>query len=55
MPPRRDSAASNAAIERSLRLRAEYNDLEEEYADCGDHDERCRCWSRMRQIASQLA
>lgn len=38
----------------ALRLADEYDDLAEEYFDCDDHDERLRCWYRMRQIASVL-
>ena len=38
----------------ALRLADEYDDLAEEYFDCGDHDERVRCWARMTEITSVL-
>jgi hypothetical protein len=38
----------------ALRLADEYDDLAEEYFDCGDHDERVRCWARMTEITSAL-
>jgi hypothetical protein len=37
-----------------ISLTDEYNDLIEEYFDCGDHDERCRCGQRLSQIQSLL-
>lgn len=40
--------------ERFLRLGEEYNDLTEEYVDCGCPEERLRCASRMRQIIDAL-
>jgi hypothetical protein len=33
----------------------EYDDLAEEYQDCGEHDERCRCAIRMDAILKELA
>lgn len=39
--------------DRYLALSDEYDDLLEEYFDCDDHDERCRCAVRMNQIVSE--
>jgi hypothetical protein len=35
-------------------LRDEYDDLAEEYQDCGDHEERCRCARRMDAIIKEM-
>ena len=41
-------------LDRYQRLTDVYNDLYNEYMDCGDHDERCRCVRRMDEIQKQL-
>lgn len=43
------------SAERAQALTDEYNDLFEEYCDCDDQAERCRCVERMREINQELS
>jgi hypothetical protein len=40
---------------REQALEQEFDDLEQEFFYCGNHDGRCRCASRMRAILVELA
>lgn len=49
-----ESVPMIAKTDRLQRLSDEYDDLAEEYQDCGNHDERCRCATRMDAIIKEM-
>jgi hypothetical protein len=54
LTPHHGEALSHLNVERYQRLSDEYDDLMEEYEDCGDQDERRRCAARMDSVASEI-